>query len=92
VLIPAGTALLAITVAACGSNANTQPASNAQPRPSSVIVQPGPTTSAPDTVDLPELNDPAVRKQFVCSFADGYFAPPQPPGENSTLDCGSPTG
>lgn len=85
VLIALEAAVLAIALAACGSENTRQGTDQAIPAPK--VVEQNQTMSAPDTVRVPDLNDPAVRRQFVCSFADGYFTEPQPPQANSTSDC-----
>jgi hypothetical protein len=85
--ITVGAAVLVITLAACGSDNNTRTDPHAT---TAAEIEPEiTTTSPPDTVPLPDLADPATRKQFVCSFADGYFTEPQAPRDNSTSeDCG----
>jgi hypothetical protein len=44
-------------------------------------------SSSPDTVSVPDLTDPATRKQFVCSFEDGYFTEPQARSNSSSSYC-----
>jgi hypothetical protein len=82
--IAAAAAGLAITLAACGSDI-TRRDTDAHPTPDAEIARQY-ATRAPE-VRLPDLTDPATRKQLVCSFAEGYFTPPQPPAE-TTSECG----
>jgi hypothetical protein len=80
--------VLAITLAACGSYYNAR-GTDPHATPAAEIERHNNTTSPPDIVRLPDLTDPAQRKQFVCSFANGYFNEPQPSPDNSTSDyCG----
>jgi hypothetical protein len=46
-----------------------------------------PTTTSRPTPTLPDLNDPAVRHRFVCSFAPGYFAISPPASLAVSTDC-----
>ena len=84
--IAVGSAVLAITLVACGANNNARRGTDPNATPAAEIQRKNSTTSQPDTVRLPDLTDPATRKQFVCSFADGYFTEPQVPRGNSTSD------
>jgi hypothetical protein len=84
--IAGGTVVAAIALVACGSNDNTHRGTDAQATPVAQTELPNHTTSPPETVRLPDLTDPATHKQFVCSFADGYFTALQPPN-NSTSYC-----
>jgi hypothetical protein len=76
--IAVGAAVLAVTLTACGPTRNIRRGVDPHAIPA--------VTGAPDADRLPDLNDPAVRKQFACSFAEGYFTPPQPPPK-SPSDC-----
>src|SRR5689334_20941944 len=67
-----GAAVLAIGLAACGSD-QTQQGTGPSSIPAAKVVEQNLITNTPDTVHVPDLNDPALRNQFVCSFADGYF-------------------
>jgi hypothetical protein len=87
--IAIGAAVLAITLAACGSTNNARPGSDPHATPAAESEQHTNPTSQSDRVRLPDLTQPATRKQFVCSFANGYFNEPQPPPDNPTSDyCG----
>ena len=79
-----GAAGLAITLAACGANNNARPGTDPHATPATEIERHNNRTTQPDTVPLLDLTQPATRKQFVCSFANGYFTQPQPPRDNST--------
>ena len=68
-----GAAGLAITLAACGANNNARPGTDPHATPATEIERHNNRTT-----------QPATRKQFVCSFANGYFTQPQPPRDNST--------
>jgi hypothetical protein len=82
--IAIGAAVLAITLAACGSNNNARQGTDPHATPATEIERQNTTTTQPDIVRLPDLTQPATRKQFVCGFANGYFTQPQPPRDNST--------
>ena len=84
--IAAGVAVFAIALAACGSN-TPQPGADVNASAPSRGARADQTTSARGTVRLPDLRDPATRKQFVCSFADGYFSPPPTALSNRPSDC-----
>jgi hypothetical protein len=86
--IAVGAAVLAMTLAACGSSDNARPGTDPPKTPAGEITRQDGMSSPPDTVRLPDLTDPATRKRFACSFADGYFAPPQETPDISTPDCG----
>jgi hypothetical protein len=81
--IAAGAAALAITLAACGSS-NTRRGTDPHATPAAKTAQQNHATSPPNTIRLPDLTDPTTRKQFACSFANGYFTEPQPPYDNTT--------
>jgi glucose/arabinose dehydrogenase len=80
--IATGAAVLAMTLAACGSG-NARRGTDPQATPTARTARQNHPTSPPDTVRLPDLTDPATRKQFACGFADGYFTEPQAPRDNT---------
>jgi hypothetical protein len=80
--------VLAIALGACGSSSDTRRAPDPRSIPAAEVAQQNLTTSPAGTVALPNLNDPAVRKQFVSSFADGYFTESQQPRTKSPTDGG----
>lgn len=85
-VIAAGAAVLAITLAACGSN-NTRRGTDPHATPATETARQDNATSPPDTVRLPDLTDPETRKQFACSFDDGYFTEPRAPRDDAPSDC-----
>jgi hypothetical protein len=78
-------AALAITLAACGSTNTARRGTDPHATPAAHIERH--TTNEPYTVRLPNLRDPATRKQFVCNFANGYFTQPQPPRYSTSNYC-----
>jgi len=84
--IAVGAAILAITLASCGSG-NTRRGTDPQATPAAETAQQDHATNPRDSVQLPDLTDPATRKQFVCSFADGYFTGSQKPADDSKSSC-----
>jgi len=85
-VIAAGAAVLAITLAACGPS-NTRRGTDLHATPATETARQSQATSPPDTVRLPDLTDPKTRKQLACSFDDGYFTQPRAPRDNAPSDC-----
>src|SRR5262245_47124731 len=82
--VVAGTAVLALALAACTSN-DTQRGTDPQASPPSTALT---VASAGATnVTLPDLTDPATRKALACSFADGYFADSSASRDDAQTDC-----
>src|SRR5262245_45259121 len=85
--VAAGVVALAVMLAACGSSdtkQGTEPQSTraaasarldraASPPARAVTVASGGATA----VWTPDLTDPVTRKEFACSFAEGYFTEAQ---------------
>jgi hypothetical protein len=86
--IAGGVALLAVTFGACKSastRTDVEPRTDPHATPAAVTAQ-QPVADTPD-VPLPDLTDPAVRKQFACSFSDGYFNERGDSSDDATSDC-----
>jgi hypothetical protein len=80
-----GAAALAITLVACGTNNDARQRTDSHATPVAIIDQQNKSTSRhSDTVRQPDLTNSAIRKRFVCSFADGYFTEPEAPRDNPT--------
>jgi hypothetical protein len=88
--IAVGAAVLAISLAACGSNNDARPRTDSHATRAAEIAQQNDSTSRQtDTVRQPDLTNPVIRNRFVCSFADGYFTEPEGPRDSPTTDyCG----
>ena len=71
--IAAGAVVVAITLAACGSDNNTRRGTDPQLTPAAEITREAHMTSPSDTVQLPDLTDPATRA-----------APTRPPARPQT--------
>jgi hypothetical protein len=83
--IAAGVAVVGITLAACES-ANTGTGTDSHATPVAETARQQHVTDAPD-VRFPDVTDPAARRQFACSFADGYFTEPRVPRHDAASDC-----
>ena len=83
--LAAGITVLAMTLAACES-ANSQTDTDPHATPAAETARQGQVTNTV-AVQLPDLTDPAARKQFACSFEDGYFGEPAASRDDATSDC-----